>query len=395
MRDTSRSKRPAAWASTVVALCAGAATSACYADIAVSANDNKLVLVNGVNTVVANPPPDTISIIDLKSSKPKVIAELEAPNSVIGPPLSVALTPDESLALVTSAMKIDAQDPTKQVPDNRVSVIDLKASPPKVIAALESGLGAAGVSINRQGNLALVANRSEGTVSVFSIKGKEVAKIDVIKLGDEKSGPSHVAFTPDGKTALVTRDGDSFISVLAINDTKVEYSKRDISAGLRPYGIVISPNGAFAVVANIGRSNGDADTLSVIDLTLKPARVVDTVTVGQTPEGIVLTLDGKFCAVVLQNGTAKAKESPFYNDSGKLVVLRVDGTKLSKVAEAPIGRWSQGTAFSADGKTLLVQNMVEKDIQVFSFNGTKLKDTGQRLPLKGGGAALRTAEKPL
>jgi hypothetical protein len=31
------------------------------AQIAVSANDNKVTLVNGVNTVVANPPPDTVT----------------------------------------------------------------------------------------------------------------------------------------------------------------------------------------------------------------------------------------------------------------------------------------------------------------------------------------------
>ena len=29
-----------------------------------------------------------------------------------------------------------------------------------------------------------------------------------IQVGDEKSGVSHVAIGPDGKTALVTRDGD-------------------------------------------------------------------------------------------------------------------------------------------------------------------------------------------
>ena len=35
------------------------------AQLAVSANDNKLELVNGVSTVVQNPPPDTVSVIDL------------------------------------------------------------------------------------------------------------------------------------------------------------------------------------------------------------------------------------------------------------------------------------------------------------------------------------------
>jgi DNA-binding beta-propeller fold protein YncE len=81
---------------------------------------------------------------------------------VVGPPSSVAIAPDESLAVVTAATTVDPADPKKTVPDNKVSVIDLKASPPAVVATVEAGAGAAGVAINGAGNLALVANRSDG-----------------------------------------------------------------------------------------------------------------------------------------------------------------------------------------------------------------------------------------
>jgi DNA-binding beta-propeller fold protein YncE len=364
------------------------------AQIAVTANDAKMELINGVGTVVKNPGPDTVAIIDLKSSPPKLIAEINAPASVVGPPLSVAITPDESLALVTAAMKIDPADPTKQVPDNKVSVIDLKASPPAVIATLEAGKGAAGLSINRKGDLALVANRSEGTISVFSISGKTVTPVSKVTIADDKSGVSHVAFTPGGSMALVTRDGDHKISVLAIDGQKVEYTKRDMHAGLRPYGLDISSRGDIAVIANIGPGTGDADTISIIDVQAKPPRVVDTVTVGQTPEGIILSPDGSLCAVVVMNGSNKAKDSPFFNDAGKVIVYRVSGQSLSKLGEAAIGHWSQGAAFSADNKTLLVSNMVEKNLQVFSIDGNAVKDTGHKIALKGGGAAIRVADKP-
>ncbi len=363
------------------------------AQIAISANDNKVMLVNGVVQVVRNPPADTVTILDLKAAPPRVIAEIAVPASVVGPPTSVAITPDEGLALVTAAMRIDPNDPSKQTPDTRLSVLDLKSSPPKVLGTVEAGRGAAGVSINRQGNLALVANRAEGTVSVYTIQGKTVTPVGKVTVGDEKSGPSHVAITPDGKMALVTRDGDDRISVLNIDGTKVEYAKRDLFAGLRPYGIDVARSGAHAVVANIGRNMGDSDTISLIDLRAKPPRVVETVTVGQTPEGITLSPDGSLAAVVIMNGSNKAKDWPFYNDNGKLILFRVSGTSLSKAAEAPIGHWSQGAAFSADGKTILVGNMVEKDIQVFEWNGTALRDTGQRIKVNGGSAALRTADR--
>jgi DNA-binding beta-propeller fold protein YncE len=366
--------------------------TAANAQLAVTSNDNKVMLDNGTVKIVQNPAPDTVTIIDLKASPPRVLAEIAAPGSVVGPPLSVALTPDESLALVGSSSKIDPADPTKTVPDTRISVIDLKVSPPAVIATLEAGKSAAGISINRQGTLALVANRSEGTVSVFSISGKTVSPVGKVTVADEKSGTSHATFTPDGKMALVTRDNDHKISVLKIDGTNVEYTKRDINAGLRPYGIDISSKGDFAAVANIGLGQGDADTVSLIDVRATPPRVVETVSVGQTPEGIKVSPDGRYVAVVVMNGSNKPKESPFYGDHGKLVILRAANMRLTKVAEAPLGHWSQGAAFSPDGKTILVGNMVEKDVQVFAFDGRALKEVG-RIKVNGGPAAVRTAEK--
>jgi DNA-binding beta-propeller fold protein YncE len=368
--------------------------SSAEAQLAVSSNDNKVTLDNGVVKVVPNPAPDTATIIDLGATPPRVVAEISVPGSVVGPPLSVAIAPDQGLALITSSMKIDPADRTKQVPDNRLSVVDLRASPPAVIATLEAGKGAAGVSINRQGTLALVANRAEGTVSVFTIQGKNVAPAGIVRIADDKSGPSHVAFTPDGKTALLTRDGDSMISILAVDGTKVEYTKRDLSAGLRPYGMDISADGSVAVVANIGRGGGDNDTVSVIDLRASPIRVVETVTVGQTPEGIILSPDGKLCAVQVMNGSNKPRESPFHAANGKLLLYRVEGTRLVPLAAAWVGRWSQGIAFSADSRTILVQNMVEKEIQIFRWDGSALQDTGQRIKTNGGPAAIRTAPRP-
>ncbi len=231
-------------------------------------------------------------------------------------------------------------------------------------------------------------------MSAFTIQGKTVTPVGKVAVGPANGGPSHVMFAPDGRTALVTRDNDHFISVLSIDGTKVEYTKRDLSAGMRPYGLDISKDGTIAAVANIGRGGGDTDTVSLIDMKANPVRVVETIPVGQTPEGIKLSPDGKFLAVVVMNGSNKAKDSPFFNDAGKLLLYRVDGMRLIGLAAAWIGHWSQGIAFSPDNRVILVGNMVEREVQVLRWDDISLKDLGERIKVNGGSAALRTADKP-
>jgi DNA-binding beta-propeller fold protein YncE len=368
--------------------------SGAHAQLAASANDNKIVLVNGVPSVVDKPQPDTVSLIDLRARPPVLLRHIEVKTSVVGPPLSVAITPDERLMLVTAAMKIDPADPKRLLPDNKLSVVDLKGDPP-AITELEAGPGAAGVSITRDGKLALVANRNDGTVSVFGIQGAAVRKIGTVAVATPEAGVAHVAIAPDGRSALVMRDGDHTISVLAIDGDKVSYTGRDFGTGLKPYAAVITPDGRFAVVTNLGLGRGDNDTVSLVDLSLQPPRVVETYTVGQTPEGIAISPDGRLVAVVTMNGSNKPADSPFHSPAGRVVLLRVLRDRLQIVSSAPIGAWPQGAAFSSDGTTLLVQSMSERNLMVFAVdNASVLRDTGQRIALRGGGAALRTADRP-
>jgi DNA-binding beta-propeller fold protein YncE len=365
------------------------------AQLVVSGNDGKAELVNGVTRVAANPVPDTVTVLDLSVSPPRRVAEVAAPHSVVGPPFSVALTPDERLVIVASNQRIDPANAARTIPDNRVSVIDLQASPPAVVQTLEAGRGPAGVSVNRAGTLALVANREEGTVSVFRIRNARLEAVSKVEIAAASSGVSHVAFTPDGRHALVTRDGDFFLTVLAIDGETVTRTDRSFSAGLRPYGLAIARDGRWAAVANIGRGNGDEDTVSILDLSGAPAtwRTVHTITVGQTPEGLKISPDGRILAVTVMNGSNKPDASVF-RGPGLVRTYRMEGLRAVPAGEARIGTWAQGVAFSGDGRTLLTQNMVERNIQLFRVaeDGT-LAESGSAIPLPGGGAALRTADR--
>ncbi len=360
------------------------------AEIAISANDGKAVLENGATLVRKEPLPDTISIIEMSGPAPRVVSEIPVPASVVGPPPSVAVAPDESFALVTGAMKVDPTDPTKMAADDKLTVVDLKSSPPKVLATLQAGAGAAGVSINRTATLALVANRNEGTVSVFTISGNTLTPSGKIALGDAKSGPCHAIFSRDGKTALVTRDGDSKISVLAVDGNKVEDTKSDVVAGLRPYQIDTTGAGDVAMVGNVG-AGAEGESISLIDMRAKPIRVANTITVGQTPEGLKMSPDGAYVAVNVLNGSNRPKTSPQFNDYGLLKIFRINGTEITPVTETRIGHWCQGIAWSKDSKTLMVGCMVESEIATFSFDGKALTKTAP-IAMKVSPAGIRTAE---
>jgi DNA-binding beta-propeller fold protein YncE len=364
---------------------------AAAAQLAVVAEDGKAVLVNGVNSVPAKPADDIVTVIDLGVSPPKVVGELKVSNSVVGPPQNVAITPDESIALVSSNQKINPADPTKLVLDNRLSVIDLKAKPPVVIATIEPGLGPAGIGINRAGTLALVANRGDGTVAVLAISGKTVTVAGKVDFDNPKSGPSSAAFSPDGKMALVTRDGDHKMSILSVDGTKVEDTKHYMVGGIRPYAVQFTPQGDVAIVGNQGGGTGDIDTISVIDATGKLPRIVHTLDVDQIVEGLAISNDGKYVALTAQAGSNRAPDHPFYGEHSLVVVFRINGLDLTKVAQASVGKWSQGVVWSRDGKTLLAENMVENSLSILKFDGKSLKVTGE-IKVKGGPAGLRTAE---
>jgi DNA-binding beta-propeller fold protein YncE len=379
------------------AMLAGAALALVFAarasaEIAVSGNDNKRALVNGVNTVVRDPKPDTLAVIDLSGGEPRVVGEVQAPHSVIGPPHSIAVSPDESLALATSAEKIDPADASKTLPDNRVSVIDLKATPPRVVATLEVGAGPSGVSINPAGTLALVANRNGGTVSVLRISGGQVTVAGTVPIGAATAGVSHAQFTPDGRHALVTRDNDSIVSILSVDGETVKKLERDLTVGVRPYSASVS-TGGWAVVGNVGRSvnnTGDMDTVSLVDISREPFRTVDTVTVGPTPEGVMASPDGVHAVTVVHNGSSRAPGDPLRGQA-MVKLLKVEGGRIRVVAEAPAGDWVQGMAFSRDGKTLLIGNMADRQIGIYRVEGDTLSATGRSLPVDGGPAAMGTA----
>jgi hypothetical protein len=112
--------------------------------------------------------------------------------------------------------------------------------------------------------------------------------------------------------------------------------------------------------------------------------MVASYSVPSGPEPLKFSPNGKYLAVGAQNGSTKLPSHPFHHDKGMVTAFAVQGTTLKKLAEAPVGPWAEGLAFSRDGKTLLVQSMQDREIDVFRWNGKTLTP-GKPLVIKDAG----------
>src|SRR5215471_15698206 len=196
-------------------------TAAAQAQFLIIGNDEKVSFDEG-KQVLGPPGKDTVTIVDISDrTKPRIVTNLQLENSIVGPPTNLAITPDNKLALVANSLDVVKDgDALKAVPDNKVYVIDLTASPPAMIATVQTGKQPSGMAINRAGNLALVANRAENTVSVLSISGKNVTVASTVAVAPADAASqqvSAVAITPDGKRALVAKTGANKAALLDID----------------------------------------------------------------------------------------------------------------------------------------------------------------------------------
>src|SRR5215813_4680412 len=249
--------------------------------------DNKVIWDDNGKLLLLPPGKDSVTIVDIGSdpANPRIVANLPLMNSIFGPPTNLAITPNGQLALVANSMDwVQDGGNWKPSPDNKLYVIDLTTSPPTRIDTVTVGKQPSGMSINRAGDLVLIANRADNSISVLAIQGKQVRLVDTVVIGEHVA---HVAFTPDGKRALTADNG------------------------------------------NNGGSDGNVDTVSVIDLEAQPARVIDKVVVGDAPEGFAISPTGKLAVAVLLRGSNNAKTEWFYHRNGSVVVLKIDGNTVT------------------------------------------------------------------
>ena len=366
-----------------VATLSGAAARS--ADLIVSGNDGKFVGVHGAPTDPRPAPNDSLAVIDASVSPPVLKAVIQGLDHTIqGPPQSVAITPDGRLAFLGAPSSYDFAAKREKL-ETYLQVIDLEHG--GAVSKVELGAHPNGLSVSPDGKL-LLAACTDGTVKVLAIAGGEARLVDNLKVGDRRL--ASVVFTHDGAAALVSMRDEGGLSVLSISGGKVTLDDERVATGLGPFDMEISSDGRWAVVGNAGLSTligvrgrlaGDADTVTLVDVSHKPFRAVQHITVPATPEGVAISPDGRWIAVNALDGSSLPPANPGHKAVGQLVLFEIRNGVAVAAGSLPTGAIAQGVTFAKDSRTLFVQLNVEKAIAVFRIDGRRLKDTGQRIAL--------------
>ena len=358
--------------------------------------DQKIAIDDDGKPVLSLPGKDSVVIVDLANpEEPKIVVSLPIKNSLIGPPVNVAIAPNGAIALVADLVDVVKEgDILKQVPDNKLHVIDMRATPPKLAGTVSTGKQPSGLDISSDGKMALVAHRADPSVGVFSINGTDVKLVDTIAMGDIVA---HVAFTSDGKRALAAKFSAHKLSLLEVGENgKVTYNKIDLATGLWPINVAVSPDGKIALTADLGAattSDGSVDTISVVDLEAKPPRIIDRVVVGDGPEGLAISPKGDVAVAVILRGSGASKQASFYNKNGTINVLKIDGKRVTNIKEIQVGGLPEGAVFTPDGRYLLIGNYLDQDFSILRVNGTDIVDTGKRFKVPGQPASARISAR--
>ena len=345
---------------------------AAFADLAISGQDGKQVRAGDGLPMV--PTPDSVATIEFSSTKaPRIIGMINVCSTQMGPPSALAVAPDYSFVLATCPQKFGPDN--KLAATNTVAVIGLDdPTKPKLLETVEAGMGATGVFMNKKATIALITGVGDDTVTLFTIKDRHLTRTSQVKL-EAKAEPRDVLIAPDGKFAYALRFGDGKVTKLAIKGDQLS-RVADFEVGSQPDGGSISADGRYLFVNDF---QGAPSTTKGIGATAlidtRTGKITDAVEVGALPEDVVQSPDGKYAAVVVGNGSATVRNAPNYNAVfGKLVIFRRDGGKLTHVTDGQIGHACQGVVWSEDGKRLLVQCSVERDIRVLDFDGKILAE---------------------
>ncbi|QRF63229.1 WD40 repeat domain-containing protein [Variovorax paradoxus] len=363
-------------------------------DWIVSTNDAKYQRVAGGDTYPCDAPCDTMDLIDATSFPQRVVATVDVRTTIVGPPQAVALSPDGQLAVVSAPNRYAAAR-DECVFENYLQVVDLSIESPRVVQRVPTSHHPQGVAFHPSGHLLLAATVG-GTIESFAVEGQRLVRTsEMIVSSGRLSG---VTFTADGTTAIVLLRDAQGAAVLEVEGSSVHLTNERISTGVAPYAVDVCGDGRWAVIGNVGLAGlpgfagqlaGDADTVTLVDISRRPFRAVQHLSVPALPEGVAISPNGRWIAALTMDGSNLKPDNPGRRERGRIRLFELRDGQAHAAGDLPAGEAGQGIVFTADSQYILAQFNVEKMLAVYGFKDGAWGDTGHRIPTQGGPCSIR------
>ncbi|WP_217910851.1 YVTN family beta-propeller repeat protein [Paraburkholderia youngii] len=137
--------------------------------------------------------------------------------------------------------KPGADDDDANKPPAEIAIIDMKSW--QVIRSVTSGHETEGIEFSRDGQMMLVTNEGDDTVSIYH--ARTGAPIRTVKLA-AGGRPRGIRLSPDGKHYVVTLES---LSKLVVIDAHTFEVVKTVDTKLGPYGVAFGPDGQRLFVA--------------------------------------------------------------------------------------------------------------------------------------------------
>lgn len=210
---------------------------------------------------------------------------------------------------------------------------------------------------------AYVANLGGG-VSVIDTATNTVTATVLVGIG---IGPQGVAITPNGAFAYVANSTSNDVSVI---DTATNTVVATVPVGIGPLGVAIAPSGAFAYVTAFDFCAG---SVSVIDTTVGSPTVNTVVAkvspLGGCPTAVAVAPNGAFAYVA--NFTANN-------------VAVVDTSTNTVVKTVPVGSGPRGVAITPNGAFAYVADSMSNTVSVIETTTNTVVATVASAAIGGG-----------
>jgi YVTN family beta-propeller protein len=188
--------------------------------------------------------------------------QIETQLAVGGEPEGVAVSADSSWICATSEQA------------GTIAIID--ATSGRLLHTVGVGRRPRNCRFTQDGRRLYVPSEVDATLSVVDVEQGKL--LQAIKLPGAGVRPMGLVLSPDGGTAYVTTGHAG--TVMAV-DLRADRVRASAKVGGRPWGLALSPDGGWLYTAD-----GPSDTVSVVEA--DSMRTVDTIKVGAKPWGVAL-----------------------------------------------------------------------------------------------------------